>query len=65
MNKVKLYIEDAANELLNKVTWPTWAELQNSAIVVMIASLIIALTIALMDLVFREMMDFIYGLLFN
>jgi preprotein translocase subunit SecE len=65
MNKVRLYIEDAANELLNKVTWPTWAELQNSAIVVMVASLIIALTIALMDFVFRGSMEILYKMLFS
>jgi preprotein translocase subunit SecE len=38
--------------------------LQGSAIVVMIASLIIALVIALMDLIFKNMMSFIYGLFY-
>ena len=62
--KIKLYIEEAVNELVNKVTWPTWAELQNSAVVVMIASLIIALIIAVMDTSFRNLMDLIYGMFY-
>ena len=36
--KINLYLKEAYNELVHKVTWPTWKELQNSAIVVMIAS---------------------------
>ncbi len=62
--KIKLYVEEAYNELVNKVTWPTWPELQNSAIVVMIASLIIALTIAAMDSVFSNFMEFLYSIFY-
>jgi preprotein translocase SecE subunit len=40
------------NELVNKVSWPTWAELQNSTSIVAIASVIIALMIFVMDFVF-------------
>ncbi len=50
--RIGTYIKDAFDELLHKVTWPTWEELQNSAIVVAIASLIIALIIFLMDYIF-------------
>ena len=39
------------DELLHKVTWPTWEELQNSSVVIAIASLIIALIIFLMDFI--------------
>ena len=62
--KIKTYLQETVNELVNKVTWPTWAELQNSAVVVMVASLIIALVIALMDTSFRNLMQFIYGLFY-
>ncbi len=62
--KIKAYIEETYNELVNKVTWPTWAELQNSAVVVMVASLIIALVVALMDASFRNLMQLIYGLFY-
>ena len=48
---------------MHKVTWPSWEELQSSAIIVMVASLIIALIIAGMDLGFKTVMDGIYSLL--
>ncbi|MCF8372707.1 MAG: preprotein translocase subunit SecE [Bacteroidales bacterium] len=62
--KIKAYLQETYNELVNKVTWPTWPELQNSAVVVMVASLIIALIIALMDTSFRNLMQLIYGLFY-
>lgn len=51
MNKIIAYCKESYFELANKVSWPTWKELQSSAIVVMVASLIIALVIAGMDMV--------------
>ena len=50
--KIVSYIKGSFDELINKVTWPTWEELQNSAVVVAIASLIIALIIFIMDFFF-------------
>ena len=60
---IKAYFADVYNELVNKVSWPSWSELQNSASIVMIASVIIAIGIFIMDFVFRHVMDFIYGML--
>jgi len=62
--KLKVYIQEAYDELVHKVTWPTWKELQSSALVVMIASFIISILIFLMDLSFRNIMDFIYRLFY-
>ena len=62
--KLFLYIEDAYRELVEKVTWPTWKELQTSSIIVMGSSLIIAAIIALMDGAFKNIMEFIYNLLY-
>ena len=50
------YAKDSYNELVHKVSWPTWNELQNSAIVVSIASLIIALVVFLMDITFKDLL---------
>jgi preprotein translocase subunit SecE len=61
---IKGYFQDSFTELLHKVTWPTWNELQNSAVLVMVASLIFALIVAGMDLVFSRAMEFIYSLLY-
>jgi preprotein translocase subunit SecE len=62
--KIKEYLQEAYNELIHKVTWPTWKELQNSALVVMVASFIISLVIFIMDLSFRNIMSFIYKLFY-
>jgi len=52
MSKLTAYFKDVHNELINKTSWPTWSELTNSAIVVMVASLIIAGIIFGMDSAF-------------
>jgi preprotein translocase subunit SecE len=54
MNKIRAYINEVGDELLNKVTWPTWSELQESAIIVMIATVIFALVVFAMDFAFQE-----------
>jgi preprotein translocase subunit SecE len=60
MRKIILYFQEAYNELVHKVTWPSWKELQNSAIIVMVASLIIALIVAAMDISFQNMLKLVY-----
>ena len=65
MKKLKLYFAETYNELIYKVSWPTWADLQSSAIVVMIASLIIGLIILAMDTSFRNIMEFIYNMFYQ
>ncbi len=62
--KIKVYLQEAYDELIHKVTWPTWKELQSSALVVMVASFIISLVIFVMDLSFRNVMSFIYELFY-
>ncbi|MCA1756669.1 MAG: preprotein translocase subunit SecE [Bacteroidales bacterium] len=62
--KIKRYFQESFTELVHKVTWPTWKELQNSTTVVLIASVIIAVTVALMDFGFKEIMGQIYKLLY-
>ena len=49
MANVSTYIKESWEELTQKVTWPTWRELQSSAILVLVASIIIALVIFVMD----------------
>ncbi|MEP7168367.1 MAG: preprotein translocase subunit SecE [Bacteroidota bacterium] len=62
MNKITSYIKDCYNELMHKVSWPTWNELQSSAIVVLTASLIIGIVVFLMDSVFQASLNLIYSL---
>jgi len=60
MAKVVDYIKESYDELVHKVSWPSWSELQNSAIVVSIASLIIALVVLMMDMAFKNALDLFY-----
>jgi preprotein translocase subunit SecE len=61
---IKGYFKESFTELVHKVTWPTWKELQNSAVLVMVATLIIAVIVAAMDAGFSRIMEFIYSLLY-
>ncbi len=56
------YFKESYDEWMHKVSWPTWSELQNSAIVVSVASLIIAIVIYLMDLTFSTVLERFYNL---
>ncbi|MFC2104722.1 preprotein translocase subunit SecE [Bacteroidota bacterium] len=62
--KIKLYFQEAFNELIHKVSWPSWSDLQSSALVVMVASLIIALIIFVMDYSFQNLMDLVYSMFY-
>ncbi len=64
MSKISSYVKDSYTELTHKVTWPTWAQLQSSAVVVMVASVIFAVVIFVMDLCFQNIMTFIYNALY-
>ena len=52
-------IKASYTELVHKVTWPSRKELANSAVLVLIASLILALVVWLMDFCFESLMTFI------
>ena len=62
MRRIRTYVLETVDELLYKVSWPTLEELQSSAIVVIIASLIIAGIIYVMDLASRTALTEIYKL---
>lgn len=62
MERLKLYFKESYNELVNKVTWPTWSNLLSSTRVVLVASAILSLLIFLMDVISKGLLDQIYGL---
>jgi preprotein translocase subunit SecE len=61
-SKISEYIQESYDELMHKVSWPTWSELQSSAVIVSIASLIIALVVFLMDISFENILKLFYSL---
>lgn len=54
------YCKSCYDELAHKTTWPTWKELTHSAVVVLSASLVIALVVWVMDVAFKFLMTQIY-----
>ena len=58
--QMKKYILESIQELRDKVTWPSWVQLQSSTILVAISSVIIALIISLMDLGFDSILGEFY-----
>ena len=64
MTKISNYFRDSYKELVEKVTWPTWAELQQSTMIVLGATIVITLLIALMDFaaggVLKQVYKFFY-----
>ena len=62
MRKFINYLKESYAELTKKVSWPSWDKLQNSAIVVMVASVIFAIVIFAMDYCFQHLMSAIYTL---
>jgi preprotein translocase subunit SecE len=61
--KIINYIKESYSELVQKVSWPSRAELTNSAVIVLIASIILALLVWAMDSAFEFIMTKIYELL--
>ena len=62
LDKLRNSLELTFDELVNKVTWPTWEELQSSAIVVLVASIIIALIVFAIDSVFEYAFELFYSI---
>jgi len=62
--KIGTYFKESYNELMHKVTWPTWRELQSSSTLVLVTSVILALVIWAMDFIFDQAMGIVYGLLY-
>jgi len=60
MNKIGSFISGSIDEVKNKVTWPTFSELQTNTMLVLVASLIFALVIGAVDFASKYLMEAIY-----
>ena len=59
--KIVDYFKNSYNELVKKVSWPTRKELSSSAVIVLFASIIIALVVFAVDFVFEHVIRFVYN----
>ena len=64
MNKFATYLRESYKELTEKVTWPNWTQLQQSTMIVLVATLVITFMVSIMDLGAGQLLNFIYDLLF-
>ena len=64
MNKIANYVRDSYKELAEKVTWPSWSQLQQSTMIVLGATIVITLMVLAMDFVASSGLQFAYKFLF-
>lgn len=64
MNKIITYCKESYRELAEKVTWPTWPQLQQSTMIVLVATIVITFVVLAMDFVAGNGLKFIYKQLF-
>ncbi len=62
MNKITLYFKESYRELLEKVTWPTWMQLQQSTVIVLVATVIITAFVWVMDFSSNQLLKLVYSL---
>ncbi|MCE7994546.1 MAG: preprotein translocase subunit SecE [Roseivirga sp.] len=60
MNKLKSFFQESYVEMRHKVSWPKYSDLQSSSVLVLVASLIFALMIGVIDMGFDNAMDWFY-----
>ena len=61
MQKLVEFFKESYEEMVHKVTWSKYSDLQSSSVLVLVASLIFALLIGLIDLVFENSMSWFYN----
>jgi preprotein translocase subunit SecE len=61
MNKITTYFRESYRELLEKVTWPSWTQLQQSTVIVLVATLLITLIVWIMDVISSSVLHLIYS----
>jgi len=62
MNKITTYFRESYKELMEKVTWPSWVQLQQSTVIVLVATLLITVLVWVMDLASSSVLRFAYSL---
>jgi len=62
MNKIANYFKESYLELQEKVTWPTWTNLQQSTVIVLVGTFIITTLVWLMDFSSNQLLKLIYSL---
>jgi preprotein translocase subunit SecE len=62
MNKITTYFRESYKELMEKVTWPSWSQLQQSTVIVLVATVLITVMVWVMDVASSSILHFAYSL---
>ena len=62
MNKISNYFRESYIELTEKVTWPNWLQLQQSTVIVLVATIIITALVWIMDFTSQSLLKLIYSI---
>ena len=62
MNKISTYARESYKEMVEKVTWPTWQQLQQSTLIVLVATLLITAMVFVMDIASKGALNLVYSL---
>ncbi|MFT4061814.1 MAG: preprotein translocase subunit SecE [Edaphocola sp.] len=65
MSKFGTYIQESYDELIHKVTWPTWPELQQTTLIVIVSLIMLTLVVFGMDAASEALLKFIYNIAGN
>ncbi len=60
MNKLQQLVKESWTEVTENVTWPKFSELQASSTLVLVASLIFALVVGMIDFLFKSGLELFY-----
>lgn len=63
MNKIAIYFKDSYRELVEKVTWPTWSQLQQSTTIVLGATALITFLVWVMDAAISRILQAFYSII--
>ena len=64
MNKIATYFRESFKELKDKVSWPTWPQLQQSTMIVLAATIVITFIVLAMDFVAGNGLRLVYDMIF-
>jgi preprotein translocase subunit SecE len=62
MSKIQAYFRDSYQELLEKVSWPSWQQLQQSTMIVLVSTLVITGIVWVMDFASNSVLKLVYSL---
>ncbi len=63
MSKLAKYVQSAYDEMLHKVSWPSWDELQQTTVIVLVALALVTAIVTGIDAGSKAVLTFIYSLI--